>query len=238
MRKSLLSPTHLAFLESTVAKNRARYGGWTMEGPDDEAAQAAAEAAAAKEAADKAAAEKAAAEEAAKKFEPITSQDDFEKRLGARLIREREKYADYDELKAKAEAHDKAKEEAKTEAEKAVDAARKEGSTSERERTDKLLVRAKAETLAAQARFKAPDAVIASLDLSGIKVDENGVVDTAALQTKIDAAIESGAFVQEADGKGKPKPDYSQGGNKGDGSKSVAQVMEDRRAAREAKTKS
>lgn len=35
-------------------------------------------------------------------FEPITSQEDFEKRIGARLAREAKKYADYQDLKAKA----------------------------------------------------------------------------------------------------------------------------------------
>lgn len=35
-------------------------------------------------------------------FEPITSQEDFEKRIGARLAREQRKYADYQDLKAKA----------------------------------------------------------------------------------------------------------------------------------------
>lgn len=35
-------------------------------------------------------------------FEPITSQEDFEKRIGSRLARESKKYADYAELKAKA----------------------------------------------------------------------------------------------------------------------------------------
>lgn len=35
-------------------------------------------------------------------FEPITSQEDFEKRIGARLAREAKKYADYQDLKTKA----------------------------------------------------------------------------------------------------------------------------------------
>lgn len=36
-------------------------------------------------------------------FEPIESQEDLDKIVGARLAREREKYADYDQLKATAE---------------------------------------------------------------------------------------------------------------------------------------
>lgn len=37
-------------------------------------------------------------------FDPITSQEDLDKIVGARLAREREKYADYDDLKAAAAA--------------------------------------------------------------------------------------------------------------------------------------
>lgn len=40
-------------------------------------------------------------------FEPITSQEEFEKRIGARLARESRKYADYSDLKAKAAKLDK-----------------------------------------------------------------------------------------------------------------------------------
>ena len=39
--------------------------------------------------------------EEAKEFTPITTQEEFDARIGARLQREREKYADYDELKTK-----------------------------------------------------------------------------------------------------------------------------------------
>lgn len=42
-------------------------------------------------------------QEQAKEFEAITSQEDFDKAIQARIARERAKYADYEELKAKAE---------------------------------------------------------------------------------------------------------------------------------------
>lgn len=51
-------------------------------------------------------------------FKPITSQEEFERALGKRLERERAKYADYDDLKAKVMAADEAN---KTEAEKAAE---------------------------------------------------------------------------------------------------------------------
>lgn len=46
---------------------------------------------------------------AATEFEAITSQEEFDRRLSARLARERSKFGDYDELKAKAEQFDEAK---------------------------------------------------------------------------------------------------------------------------------
>lgn len=55
---------------------------------------------------------------AVKEFAPITSQEDFEKRLGGRLAQERKKYEDYDQLKEKAAEYDKYVESQKTEAQK------------------------------------------------------------------------------------------------------------------------
>lgn len=51
----------------------------------------------------------------AAQFEAITSQEDFEKRLGERLARERAKYSDYRDLKAKAAKLDELEEASKTE---------------------------------------------------------------------------------------------------------------------------
>jgi len=59
----------------------------------------------------------------AKEFKPIQTQEEFDKILGARIYEERNKYADYEELKtAKAEL-DKIKEADKTEVEKLTDRA-------------------------------------------------------------------------------------------------------------------
>ena len=59
-------------------------------------------------------------EQQATEFEAITSQDDFDRRLAARLDRERKKFADYDDLKAKADKLTEIEEANKTEAEKAA----------------------------------------------------------------------------------------------------------------------
>lgn len=53
-----------------------------------------------------------------KDFEPITSQEDFEKRLGTRLQRERAKFADYDDVKAKASKFDELEQQKKAELER------------------------------------------------------------------------------------------------------------------------
>lgn len=58
-------------------------------------------------------------------FEAITSQEDFDKRIQARLARERSKFADYDDVKAKAAEFDKSQEASKTEVQKATERAEK-----------------------------------------------------------------------------------------------------------------
>lgn len=59
--------------------------------------------------------------ETAKEFEAITSQEDFDKAIQARIARERAKYSDYEEIKAKAEKLAEFEESQKTEAQKAQD---------------------------------------------------------------------------------------------------------------------
>jgi hypothetical protein len=51
-------------------------------------------------------------------FEPIVSEEQLEKRIGARLARERAKYADYSDLKTKAAEFDKLQEASKSEVQK------------------------------------------------------------------------------------------------------------------------
>lgn len=217
MRKTILNAAQTAFLTETFARNRALFGGWSMEETAEE--KAAREAAEAK-----------AAEEAAKnKFEAINSQEEFDRRLSARLNREREKFADYDDLKAKAEAHDKAVEDAKTESQKAIDAARKEGETTARSAADVRIVRAEAKAALATANAKNPDSAVKLLSLDGVKVGEDGEVDADALKAKIDALKESDDYLFSD---GKPatktalKPDKSQGGGKGDGATGIARGRE------------
>lgn len=55
-------------------------------------------------------------------FNPITSQDEFDRRIGDRLARERSRFADYDELKEKASKFDEVDAASKTEMQKLQEA--------------------------------------------------------------------------------------------------------------------
>lgn len=166
-------------------------------------------------------------------FEPITSQADLDRILGARLAREREKFADYDTLKTKASEYDKALEAARTDQEKAVEAARNEGRTEALTAANTRLLTAEARALAAEAKFAAPALVVRAIDLSDVKVNDDGSVDAEAIKAKLKEAADSGAFVVGDGEKPKPKPDRAQGGAAAKGDRSVAsgrELFEARRA--------
>lgn len=124
-------------------------------------------------------------------------------------------FADYADLKAKAEAHDAALEAAKTDAEKAIDAARQEGETAARQAADARVVRAEAKVALAGANARNADVAARLLDLNGITVGDDGEVDAAALKAKVDALKESDPYLFDDGKKQPPKPDRSQGGGGG-----------------------
>ena len=74
-------------------------------------------------------------------FEPITSQEALDKALSKRLERERAKFADYDELKAKAGQLDALAEESRPELDKAKDAATKAEGERDSARAEALRLR-------------------------------------------------------------------------------------------------
>lgn len=173
------------------------------------------------------------ADKAKDAFEPITSQADLDRVLGTRLAREREKFADYADLKTKAAEYDRAIEAARTDQEKAVEAAKNEGRTEALTAANSRLLSAEARALAAEAKFAAPALVVRALDLSDVKVNDDGTVDAEAIKAKLKEAADSGAFVVGDGEKPKPKPDRAQGGTAAKGDKSVAsgrELFEARRA--------
>lgn len=167
------------------------------------------------------------------KFEPISSQAELDRILGERLARERAKYADYNDLKAKAAEFDKAAEAARTEHEKAVEAAKSEGRTEALTAANTRLLSAEARALAAEAKFASPSLAVRALDLSDVAVNDDGTVDADAIKTKLKELVDSGAFVVGDVEKPKPKPDRAQGGAATKGDKSVSagrDLFEARRA--------
>jgi hypothetical protein len=74
-------------------------------------------------------------------FKPITSQEELTKLIGERINKVKSKYADYDDVKAKAAEFDKAQEASKSELQKAADRA----AQAEKERDELRLAHARAE---------------------------------------------------------------------------------------------
>lgn len=152
-------------------------------------------------------------------YKPPATQDDLNRIIGERVAREREKFADYATIKAKADEHDKILAANQTEHEKALAAAKDEGKNEVLTATNARLVSAEARALAAEVQFASPALVVKTLDLSDIKVNDDGTVDAEAIKTKLAEAKESGAFVMKDAKPGRPKPDPAQGGGGKKGNK-------------------
>ena len=112
--------------------------------------------------------------EAEKKF----TQADIDRVVQERLARERQRYSDYDDLKAKVDAQ-------KSEAEKAVEAARAEGAKEVASKYQKRLFEAEVRSHAAALKFRdAGDALSVFGDSEGL-VSDDGSVDGAAIQKRL-----------------------------------------------------
>lgn len=153
-------------------------------------------------------------------FTPPASQEEFNRIIGERVARERAKFADYDDLKAKAEEFDRAAEAARTEQEKAVEAARTEGKNEVLATANARLVNAEARALAADAKFRNPTLAVRAIDLSTVKVGDDGAVDADAIKEQLKSLAEAEPYLIN-DGKQRPKPDGSQGGGEGKPTTSV-----------------
>lgn len=166
-------------------------------------------------------------------FQPIASQADLDRVLGERLARERAKFADYADLQKKAAEFDKAAEAARTEHEKAVEAAKNEGRTEALTTANSRLVSAEARALAAEARFRNPVLAVRAVDLKDVAVNDVGEVDAAAIKAKLKELSDADPYLLEDGKKPAPKADKSQGGGKGDDKPSVNRgkdMFESRRA--------
>lgn len=173
-------------------------------------------------------------------FKPITTPEEMSRFLAERdlvvsqrVAREREKYADYSELKAKAAEHDKAIEAARTDQEKAVEAAKNEGRTEALAAANSRLVAAEARALAAEAKFRNPVLAVRAVDLKDVAVNDAGEVDADAIKARLKELSDADPYLLDDGKKPAPKPDKAQGGSVTAGDKSVSagrELFETRRA--------
>lgn len=116
--------------------------------------------------------DQAGQDDAQAEFEAITSQEEFDKRLGQRINRERAKFADYDDLKAKAARLDEIEQANKSEIEKANERAARLEAELEQERVTSLRAR-----LAAEAGM--PPAIVTGNDEESILASIAGLKEWA-----------------------------------------------------------
>lgn len=177
-------------LDDLFAAHRATFGGFRMEDPP------------------------APTPPAAPTYKAPESQAELDRIIGERLAREREKFADYADLKTKATEYDKALEAAKTEQEKAVEAAKSEGRTEALTAANARLVAAEARALASEAKFRNPKLAVTAISdaLKAVKVNDDGTVDADAIKGHLKALSDADPYLVDDGKKPAPKPDSSQGG--------------------------
>lgn len=210
-------PITLGNLEDLFAHHRSRLAGWTMEGEGGSGGDGGGSGGGSGGGAGDDG-------KGGKDYTPPATQEDLNRIIGERVARERAKFADYDDLKKKADAHDKALDEARTEQEKAVEAARKDGETAALEKANTRLVSAEARAIAAEEKFLNPSAAVKLLELGEVKVGDDGSVDADAIRAKLKDLADSDPYLIGE--KPKPKPDKSQGGGDGEDKPSVARGRE------------
>lgn len=123
------------------------------------------------------------------------TQADVDRIVGERVQRTKAGFADYNELKASAAKLAKIEADNASETEKAVNAARDEGRNEVLTATNLRLVNAEARALAAEARARNPAIAVKSLDLSGVKVADDGTVDAAAIRSMLEDLQKSDGYL-------------------------------------------
>lgn len=122
------------------------------------------------------------------------TQADLDRIVADRLARQKAQFGDYDALKAKAAEFDQMAEQNRTEAEKAVAAARKEGFTEAQQRANDRYLKAKVHALAAK-DFADPADAVRLADLSKYQPDENGEFDEAAIMADLAETLQAKPYL-------------------------------------------
>jgi hypothetical protein len=134
------------------------------------------------------------------------TQEDIDKAVESRLARERKKFSDYDELKAKAEklAEIEAANLSDLEKERAAREAAEARASELASKAEKAAVNAAIVKAAVAAGVKSTDAVLRAIDKTGLTVGDDGQVSGAedavkALLAEIPALVGEGTPVGDAD---------------------------------------
>lgn len=139
------------------------------------------------------------------------TQEELDAVVRQRLERERSKYIDYDDLKAKASKWAEHEEAQKTELQKLQDKADKlerEKQASEAGYRDRLL-RAEVRIQAAQMGFRNPDDAYRLADLQGLEIDDDG--NAAGVKEALDKLVQDRPYLLDVDESGKPRPPITDG---------------------------
>ncbi|MDA4894827.1 hypothetical protein PFZ55_49000 [Streptomyces sp. MS2A] len=134
-------------------------------------------------------------------YTPPATQEELNRVIESRLARERQKYADYEDLKKKAAEHDQYLESQKTEHEKALEAARAEAAGETRTKFLGRIVSSEVKLAATAAGFTDPGDVLAFLDSEELVKDDEPDVD--AIKKAIDKLAADKPYLLKA---GKPTP--------------------------------
>lgn len=141
--------------------------------------------------------------EAEKKF----TQADIDRVVQDRLARERQRYSDYDDLKAKVDAQ-------KSEAEKAIEAARAEGAKEVASKYQKRLFEAEVRSHAAALKFRdAGDALSVFGDSEGL-VSDDGSVNGEAIQKRLSEIASQKPYLVDAPSQVAKRPSLKSRGTK------------------------
>lgn len=160
--------------------------------------------------------------------EKTFTQSDVDRIVSERLAREREKYRDYDQVKADAEAWRKQQEGQKTELQKAQEKAQQaEAQKAEAlARANDRLIKAEVKVMSVELGIVDPDAAYALMDRANVKVNDDGSV--SGVKEALETLLKTKTYLKkQASGCGVGSP----GGNPGD--KQVDEVAEAKKLAEE-----
>lgn len=170
----------------------------------------------------------AATPPAAPEYKAPASQDELDRIIEGRLARERDKFKDYDAIKQKAADHDAYVESQKTEAQKAIDAARGEATTETTQKFLTKLVGSEVKSIASALGFNDPSD---ALQVLGAELPvKDGEPDADAIKALVEKLATDKPYLLTA-GKVTPKPRTRPTVPKGDPAESAGEPGKGRAAA-------